>query len=163
MSLSRDDILKKAGDLKTREVSVPGWDEPVIVRELTGTDRDSYEASFMVERPVLDAKGKPVPGRTEMVRKPDNYQAKLVARAMVDSDGNRLFTDADAGALGQLPCAVITPIFEAAAELSGLGENDVEQLAGNSEAAQSGDSSSTSPESSDAPSESFSPGPLPLS
>ncbi len=154
MLLDRDSILK-AEDLETEEVDVPEWGGAVLVRALSGTERDSYEASCMQERPVLDARGKPVKGRTEMVRTLANVRAKLVVRSIVDGDGKRLFTDADASALGEKSAAALDRVFEVAARLSRLSDEDIEELAGNSEAAQSGDSPSTSPGTSDAPSESF--------
>lgn len=143
MLLSRDDILK-ADDIETREVPVPEWGGTVRVRALTGKDRDAYEASCMQER----AKG-------QMVRNLANVRAKLVVRSIVDDDGNRIFQDSDANALGAKSAAALDRVFAVAAELSRLSEEDVDELAGNSGAAQSGDSSSTSPESSAAPSGSF--------
>ena len=47
MRLSRDDILK-AEDLTTEEVDVPEWGGTVLVRGLTGRERDEFEASVMV-------------------------------------------------------------------------------------------------------------------
>jgi hypothetical protein len=150
MLLDKDAILK-AEDLTTEECDVPEWGGTVLVRALSGTERDSYESSCMQERPVLDARGKPIKGRTEMVRTLANVRAKLVVRCIVDSDGSRLFTDTDAAALGEKSAAPLDRVFEVAARLSRLSEEDIEELAKNSGAAQSGDSSSTSPESSDSP------------
>jgi hypothetical protein len=74
---------------------------------------------------------------------------------VVDDDGNRLFTDADAKALGEKSAAALDKLFEAAAELSRLKDEDIDELAGKSPAAQSGDSASSSPAPSDAPSPSY--------
>ena len=41
--LTRDEILESE-DLATETVSVPEWGGSVIVRALTGTERDAYEA-----------------------------------------------------------------------------------------------------------------------
>ena len=41
--LTRDLILK-ADDIQTREVEVPEWGGTVLIRALTGTERDAYEA-----------------------------------------------------------------------------------------------------------------------
>lgn len=148
--LSRDDILK-AEDLETEVVPVPEWGGDVRVKGLTGEERDSYEAACMQERPAYDAKGKQVRGRTEMARNLANVRAKLVVRSVVNDEGERLFTDHDTGLLGQKSAAALDRVFEVAARLSRLSEEDVEDLAGNSDAAQSGDSASSSPENSDAP------------
>src|SRR5260221_673414 len=56
-------------------------------------------------------------------------RAKIVARCVVDDDGNRLFSDADVTALGEKSGAPIDRIFAVAARLSGMGEEDTEKLA----------------------------------
>ena len=143
MLLSKDDILK-ADDIETREVPVPEWGGTVRVRALSGKDRDAYEASCMQER----SKG-------QMVRNLANVRAKLVVRSIIDADGNRIFADTDANALGAKSAAALDRVFAVAAELSRLSEEDVDELAGNSGAVQSGGSTSTSPASSAAPSPSY--------
>lgn len=145
MPLSRDQILATKGRLKRETVHVPEWatdgEDTVIVQELTGEARDEFEASLRMERPV----GIPEPGKTpKTVTVPDlaNTRAKLVARAVVDADGNALFTPADVFALGQLSAAALQRVFDAASRLSGMGDTSVEDAKGNSDAAQSGDSTS---------------------
>ena len=123
--LSREDILK-VDDLEVRDVDVPEWGGTVRVRALSGTDRDAYDASRMERRED-----------GTFVATLENSRAKLVARSVVDDNGVLLFSDVDVVALGR--------VFELAAELSGLASGD--EVAGNSEAATSGDSGSSSPES----------------
>lgn len=127
MRLSRDDILK-AEDLATEECDCPEWGGTVLVKALTGSERDSYEASCMSERPALDATGKPIRGQMQTVRNLANIRAKLVARCVVDDDGKRLFSDTDAGALGEKSAAALDRVFEVAARLSRLNEDDIEEL-----------------------------------
>lgn len=117
--LSREDILK-ADDLPTRDVDVPEWGGTVRVRGLSGADRDEYEAS------MAEMRG------DKMVPMLANMRAKLVARAIVDEDGNRLFNELDIGRLGQKSGLALQRVFEAAQELSGLGERAEEEAAGNS-------------------------------
>jgi hypothetical protein len=148
--LSHDQILE-AQDLETEDVPVPEWGGEVRVKGLTGEERDSYEAACMTERPSYDGKGKQVRGRTELGRNLSNVRAKLVARSIVDEQGERLFTDHEVAALGKKSAAALERVFDVAARLSRLSDEDVEDLAGNSGAAQSGDSASNSPENSDAP------------
>jgi hypothetical protein len=95
MTLSRDQILA-ANDLEVREVDVPEWGGTVKVRPLNGAERDRFEASLRKERRRADGKE-----GTELVANTDNMRAKLVARAVVDDDGKRVFTDADINALGE--------------------------------------------------------------
>lgn len=115
--LSRDDILN-ASDRPTRNVEVPEWGGTVIVRGLSGAERDAYEASMVVTSP-----GGKV--RTNM----RNIRARLVAMACVDSDGARLFTDSDVDALGDKSAAAMERVFDVARTLSGLTDDDVEELA----------------------------------
>lgn len=141
MALSRDDILN-AVDLTTREVPVPQWGGSVLVRGLSGEERDAYEMSTMVERPKLGGK----PGELEMVADLANGTAKLVARCIVGDDGERVFTDADVIALGKKSAQAMTAVWQVAAELSGITQAATDQIEGNSDAATDGGS-----ESSDSP------------
>lgn len=111
--LSKDDILK-ADDLATREVPVPEWGGTVLVRELSGTDRDAFEASLM----QFTADNTTAPDLS-------NMRAKLVARAVVDGDGNLLFNELDIGVLGRKSAIALNRVYEAAAELSGISADAV--------------------------------------
>jgi len=116
MPLGKDSILQ-AQDIETREINVPEWGGTVLVRGLTGTERDSFEATVLQDR-----------GKQGMVRKLDNIRAKLVARCLVDAEGARLFTDGEAGLLGRKSAAVLDRLYDVAAEMSGLSDEDVEEL-----------------------------------
>lgn len=115
--LSREAIFA-AKDLETIEVEVPEWDGTVIVRGLTGRERDEFEASMMERR------GK------QMVPNVANVRAKLVVKCVVDENGKRLFTDQDANEMGEHSAAAVNRIYAAASKLSGLTDEDVEELAG---------------------------------
>jgi len=132
MRLSRDDILK-AEDRATEEVEVPEWGGTVLVRGMSGRDRDEFEAS------ILERRG------SRMVPNTANVRAKTVARCVVDEDGNRVFTDTDIAALGEKSGAAIDRVFDVASRLSGLRDEDVEELAGNFGGASGNGSSSLSP------------------
>lgn len=118
MRLSRDDILK-AEDLITEEVEVPEWGGSVLVRGMSGRERDDFESSMVVR-----AAG-------QMVQDFANTRAKIVARCVVGDDGQPLFTSADVTVLGEKSGAALDRVFTVASRLSGLGEKDVEELAGN--------------------------------
>jgi hypothetical protein len=113
--LTRDAILK-AAVLKTEDVPVPEWGGSVLVRELRGRERDEWEASLAVQR-----------GR-QMVPDVANMRAKLVARTVVDADGEPVFTQQDVAALGELSAAALDRVFEAASRLSALNPADVEEM-----------------------------------
>jgi len=121
--LSRDEIFE-AKDVETREVDVPEWGGTVLVRGLSGYDRDAYQASMLQFQ--KDGAASPELG---------NMTAKLVSRAIVDEDGNPLFTALDVGRLGQKSAAALDRVSNVAAELSGLSQAAVEAAAENLEPA----------------------------
>lgn len=131
--LSKEDILK-ADDRETRDVDVPEWGGVVRVRELSGTDRDAYDASRMVEGP--DGKFHPDFG---------NSRAKLVALSVVDEDGNLLFNELDVGRLGQKSSTALQRVADVAAELSGLTQQAGQELGKDSEPPPNDDSGLSSP------------------
>lgn len=127
--LARDEILS-VQDLPVERVEVPEWGGDVLMRGLTAAERDAFEQS------VIEMQGKSAKVKMQ------NLRAKLVALSIVDEDGNRLFTQADAEALGKKSGAVMSRLFEVAQRLSGMGDKDVEELVGNFAETQPGDSSS---------------------
>jgi hypothetical protein len=127
MLLTREAILN-APDIQVEDVDVPEWGGKVRVRGLTGAERDAFEQSIMEQR-----------GR-DMSLNLRNIRAKLVALSVVDEQNNRIFSDADVKALGQKSAVALQRVFEVAQRLSGLRNEDVEELAKNSENGQSGDS-----------------------
>ena len=122
--LSKEAILA-ASELKAEDVEVPEWGGTVRVRELTGTELDAYQASMRQQR------GK------NFVLNEANVRSKLAVRAIVGDDGERLFADSDAAALGKLSSAALDRVFEVAARLSRISDEDVEEMAKNSGAGQS--------------------------
>lgn len=115
MRLSRDDILK-ADDTGSEEVNVPEWGGTVLVRGMTGKERDQFEMSVL-ER----GHG----GR--MVPNPANMRAKVIARCVVDGDGNRLFSEQDIQALGDKNAGALDRVFTVASRLSGLGQDEEDE------------------------------------
>jgi hypothetical protein len=113
--LNRDAILQ-VSDLKTEVVMVPEWGGSVMVRGMTGAERDAFEKSVLVR------KGK----NTEVNMA--NARAKLVALTVVDETGKRLFNDADVAALGQKSASALDRIFSVAGRLSGITDEDVHEL-----------------------------------
>lgn len=143
MALSRDGILG-AVDIETEKVPVPEWGDDIIIRGLTGEERDAYEGSRRQVRNL----GTP---QQEMILVQDNMRANLLVKCIVDEAGNRIFTDRDAGLLGMKNGKVLDRLFDVAARLSGLNDEEAEAIEGNSAAASDG-STSSSPEPSDTPS-----------
>jgi len=129
MGLTRDQILS-ASDIQTEEVSVPEWSGTVLVRGLTGAERDAFEAG------MVEPHGKKMRYHLQDIR------ARLCVLSIVDEKGKRMFTLADVEALSAKSAAALDRVFTVAQELSGLSNEDVEELAKNSESGQSAASGS---------------------
>jgi hypothetical protein len=126
--LTRDQILT-VPDIVTEEVNIPQWGGSVRVRSMQ--QRGRFEFTHM------DRKGNNYAEAVTMMR------ARLVALAVVDHEGKRLFSDADVDTLNQKNPAAIETIFKVAMRLSGFTREDVDELAKNSESVQSEGSSSS--------------------
>lgn len=113
--LTKDEILA-ADDLPTEDVEVPEWGGTVRVRTLTGAERDRFEES------ITQVKGGSV--KTNYA----NLRARLVALCAVDEQGRRLFSDADAAALGRKSAAALDRVFIAARRLNGMSDADIEEM-----------------------------------
>jgi len=129
--LTREAIFA-VNDIQREEVSVPEWKtngvEMMLVQGMSGKERDELEASMI--------KGK---GKNAQVNL-ENLRAKVVARSAVDEEGNKIFTDADIPALAMKSAAALNRVYEVAQRLSGITQEDVNELTKNSETAQSEDS-----------------------
>jgi len=128
-ALTRDEILG-ADDLKTESVKVPEWGGAVLVRELTGAERDTWEAS------VVKTNG------TKVTIDSQNMRAKLVALCIVDGDGKRVFTEKDAVKLGAKSAAALDRVVDVARKLSRIGEDELDKLGKASGPTRSGASAS---------------------
>lgn len=120
--LTREQILE-AQDIKTETVEVPEWGGSVLVKGMTGKERDQFEATILGQRgkgQILDLK---------------NFRAKLFVLSVVDEKGKQLFTQKDIDALGDKCASAINKVFTVAQRLSGLSEKDVDELTKNSEGA----------------------------
>jgi hypothetical protein len=118
--LKRDEILA-ANDIVIELVDVPEWSEDkkaqVYVKGMTGAERDRFESSIVKQR------GK------EQVMDLADIRAKLASLTICDENGKRLFTDADTKALGQKSASALQRVFGIAQRLSGIGDEDVKELA----------------------------------
>lgn len=131
--LSREDILN-AKDTKIEFVETPEWapDDPdagVYVKGLSGVARDSFEMAMLEQRRITSAQGKK---KNVQVVNLKNLRAKLVVRCAVDHPdpelAHEIFTMADVEALGEKNAAPLNRIYAKARELSGLSDEDVDEL-----------------------------------
>jgi len=115
--LTRDAILA-VDDLPTADVEVPEWGGCVRIRTMTGAERDNLENSL--ERARSKPGGLDVTG----------VKARLAILTMVDMEGEAMFTIADLPALQNKSGGAIDRLFKAAQDLNALGDDAVEELAG---------------------------------
>lgn len=107
--LTKDEILA-AKDLKVVEVDVPEWNGTVRVSEITAADR------LVLQAQVLDDNGKPKKS-SELNRL---LTIGLCALAIVDENGDKLFTVEDIEAFGKKCGTAIDRIFSVADDLNGV-------------------------------------------
>jgi hypothetical protein len=125
--LDRDSILQ-AKDRAPVEVKVPEWGGAIFVRPMSGAERDGFEAEMVGQGNRMT-----------------NLRARLAVRVVCDAEGNRLFKDEDAAAVGERSAAALDRIFRAAQKLNSLGDQEVAAAGKDSASDQSGASGSGSP------------------
>ena len=103
-------------DLQDEMVDVPEWGYRLRVRSLMGVERDAFEIA------LLEGKGR---DREVNLR---NMRAKLVAASVRKADDSRVFTDGQVEALGKKNAAALQRVFRVAQRLSGLAEDEVDEL-----------------------------------
>ena len=111
--LTKDQILA-ANDKKMIEIDLSGegeWGGSVMVRVMSGTERDRFESDFVNGNKTVD-----------------NVRAKLVAKCICDDGGNRLFTEADIPQLGEKSAAVLDKLFSACMKHNRFTKEDVDEL-----------------------------------
>lgn len=132
MGLSRTDLLG-ATALPCEEVTVPELGGTVWVQGMSGTDRDAYEASLWKER-----RGK---RHLDLA----NLRARLLVRCVVDKPGGvRIFSESDVDALGLVRVDVLQRLFNTAQRLSGLSDEDLEELGSRAPTPEAGSDSPSS-------------------
>lgn len=114
--LTRDDIFN-ADDRKSEVVNVPEWGGEVMVRTLSGKERDQYEAGTI----KTNKQGK-------QEQNFENFRARLIALCVVDEKGVRLFSERDVAALGNKSAAALQRVYDKCQELNAISDADVEEL-----------------------------------
>jgi hypothetical protein len=141
--LKRDDLLKKQ-ELRKERVDLGNGDF-VYVRQMTGRERDRFEASVIRRKEDRS-------GRVTYVDAWEDFRAKLAVNTLCDENGENLLQPGDAATLSQnISAERLELIVNKAQELNRITEADKEELIKNSEAAQSGGSTSDSAEPSATP------------
>lgn len=131
MSLLTREAILAAEDRKTEDVSVPEWGGTVRVRALSGSERDTYEGSLVQLSPS---------GQKKLTLA--NARAKLVSLAVCDEAGSPLFSEKDVVELGSKSATALQRVWEVASRLSGLSDDDMNELVETFTDVPSGDSTS---------------------
>lgn len=107
-------------DLTEEWVDVPEWNVRVRVVSLAGFERDAFELALLESKKA---------GQTQRVNL-QNLRAKLVAQSVrrPDDRAKRVFSDQQVVLLGQKNAAALQRIFKVAQKLSGLADDEVDEL-----------------------------------
>jgi hypothetical protein len=113
MAKMSGDVMAELSKVPQQIVKVPVLGE-VMVKGMTGEQRDEFEAALITGK-----------GRNRDVNL-KNMRAKLVSYCVVDEQGDPLFTDV--AALGKVRADVLNKLFTVAQKLSGISEDDADEL-----------------------------------
>lgn len=111
-----DQIFAAAAKVKTETFHVDEWNCDVLLRELTGKERDKFELS------TVERKGNSVKQNLE------NLRARLIILCVVNEQGERVFNPKDIDRLGDLPATGLDRLFTKCQKMNGLRQEDVEEL-----------------------------------
>lgn len=142
--LTREDVLS-ASDLRTTTVAVPEWGGDLILGEMSGVDRDDWDAAYLArvaaEKRAAAAEKRPVAETAGA----DLHAARMVAWTARKPDGSDLFAvrkpdgriDAAATEVVVLGLArrsglVLLRLLDAANGVNGLGPKALDAAEGNS-------------------------------
>lgn len=139
MTLTREAILS-ANDLPTQLVHVPEWGGDVLIRSMTGAQRDEYEQQCLATRGADNAINM------------RNLRARLVVFCAADADGNPIFGPGDVEALGAKSAAALDRLFDVAQRLNRMSGKDIDELGKSSARGRNAGTGSDSPAPSDVPS-----------
>lgn len=107
--------LLDTDDLPKTEVQIPEWglggegQPKAFIRTMSGAERDAYEASNL--RP---GEG----GKLQVTF--ENISARLVARCLVDAEGQRIVPDEHIDKLGKKSAKVLNRLYRVAQQVNGL-------------------------------------------
>jgi hypothetical protein len=113
---ARNALLSDGRTLPRESVYLEEIGVTVIVQGMTGKQRDEWESSLVKQKR----------NRREIDTR--NVRARLVARCVINEDGSRMFSDDEADQLGDVRVDVLSKLFAVAQRLSGVTDEDVDEL-----------------------------------
>lgn len=118
--LSKEQI-RAAKDYREEIVPVPEWGGDVVVKGLTGDERDAFERSITERR----RDGGLQPSIKQVRAK---FVTLVCLDAPSDEGGKRLFGKTDIEWIGSKSAVALQRIFEVGTKLSGMSKEDIEEL-----------------------------------
>jgi hypothetical protein len=117
MALSKDAIFS-VNDSDLVEFSVPEWDGTILLRSMSGKQRNDYEhwASTQSKAKVPDYRG---------------IRERLIINCVVDENGEQLFSESDIAKLSEKNSEVIDRIHTKCRVICGMDEDAVEDAVKN--------------------------------
>lgn len=115
--VTKDSFLGMVGEPKVHRVHLKAAGQDAFVLEPTADVRDAFDIW------INDARGNNV-----------GIRGVIAALVLCDEAGKRLFDIEDAPRLGELPPAVLQPIFDLGAQLLAVTDKEQKELEGNSDA-----------------------------
>ena len=119
--LNREAILSFQ-DRQVQKVHIPEWADDVYVRSLSGAERDAFEEGNLIRERNKKS------GAMNYDVRLQNAKVRLVILTLCDEQGNRLLEDSDEGVLAGKNAAAINRIYSVAASMSGITDEDLEEL-----------------------------------
>jgi hypothetical protein len=98
-------------DLTSKKVDVPEWGCEIILRVMTGADRDKY-MRFVSKQDGI----------------PENMMERLIVLTAYNESGEKLFTDSDIPELSKKSSLVITRLFSEATRLNKISNESLDEL-----------------------------------
>lgn len=118
-ALTRDQMLAAArtATIERDVLTVPELGGTIYVRGMSGKERDEFEEGLRIRR-----------GRRSGQSDLRNFRARLAVKVIVTEDGQRILTDEDAVVFGRMPAGVLDRIISRCTELSGMAEEEIDDL-----------------------------------
>ncbi len=110
------ETLAALSERKIVRLEEPGWPGPIFIREMTGRERDAYEAWLIKPDGSVNQ---------------DDYRARSALAVMCDEDGQRLSVESDLELVASIGTSALDVIVTRGRKLSWLGAEGIEAAKGN--------------------------------
>jgi len=116
MQLTKEQILC-ADDIVTKTINVPQWGGDVTVKTWNAEEKADFEIAYRDDD-----------GESNVRR----LREMVVSRSVIDENGDVMFSSEDIAALSKKSGKAMDIVFDAASQLNGVLDSDVEAMVKNS-------------------------------